>query len=144
MKLSEWIYNYRKTHGLSMQGMADLCGLSKQYISVLEKGVNPNTKKEFVPSIETIKKIADATKYDFNTLISLLGQEQDITINSTNPFPKFENIITDVTEQEQDLITDFRKLNPAGRTAAAATVKGFTQMEQYRKDTEKTQTADAG
>lgn len=116
---------------MSMQGMADLCGLSKQYISVLEKGINPNTKKEFVPSIETIKKIADATNHDFNALIALLGQEQNVTVNSANPFPKFDNIITDVTEQEQDLISDFRKLNPAGKTAAAATVKGFTQMPQY-------------
>lgn len=144
MKLSEWIYNYRKAHALSMQGMADLCGLSKQYISVLEKGINPNTKKEFVPSIETVKKIADATRCDFNSLIALLGQEQDIAINSVNPFPKFDNIITDATELEQELITDFRKLNPAGQTAAAAAVKSFTQMDRFRKDTEKIQKADAG
>ena len=85
MKFNEWVYNYRKSHALSMQGMADLCGLSKQYISVLEKGVNPNTKKEFIPSIETVKKIADATGTDFNALISLLDPEQKITINSTNP-----------------------------------------------------------
>lgn len=45
---------------------------------------------------------------------------------------------------EKDLVSDFRQLNPAGQTAAAATVKGFTQMEQYRKDTEKIQKADAG
>lgn len=91
MKLSEWLFNYRKTHALSMQAMADLCGLSKQYISVLEKGINPNTKKEFIPSIETIKKIADATSTDFNALISLLGPEQSVTINSTDPFPRFDN-----------------------------------------------------
>ena len=87
MKFNEWVYNYRKTHALSMQGMADLCGLSKQYISVLEKGLNPNTKKEFIPSIETVKKIADATGTDFNVLISLLDPEQEMTINSTNPSP---------------------------------------------------------
>ena len=37
---------------------------------------------------------------------------------------------------EKDLITDFRKLNPAGQTVAAATVKGFTQMPQYTEPDE--------
>ena len=49
-----------------------------------------------------------------------------------------------LVKSEKDLVSDFRQLNPAGQTAAAATVKGFTQMEQYRKDTEKIQKADAG
>lgn len=35
---------------------------------------------------------------------------------------------------EKDLITDFRKLNPAGQQFAAATVKGITQMPQYKND----------
>ena len=39
--------------------------------------------------------------------------------------------IPNYSNAEKDLITDFRKLNPAGQTAAAAAVKGFTQMQQY-------------
>lgn len=93
MKFNEWVYNYRKEHGLSMQAMADLCGLSKQYISVLEKGVNPNTKKEFVPSIETIKKISDGTRINLTTLIGMLDPDQQIGINTPNPIPNFDNII---------------------------------------------------
>lgn len=93
MKFNEWVYNYRKEHGLSMQAMADLCGLSKQYISVLEKGVNPNTKKEFIPSIETIKKISDGTGINLTTLIGMLDPDQQIGINNPNPIPNFDNII---------------------------------------------------
>ena len=89
MKFNEWLYNYRKEHALSMQGMADLCNLSKQYISVLEKGINPANKKEFIPSIETIKKIANATNTDLNILIALLGSDQSIIMNSTKPIPDF-------------------------------------------------------
>ncbi|MBQ8491305.1 MAG: helix-turn-helix domain-containing protein, partial [Acidaminococcaceae bacterium] len=76
-----------------MQAMADLCGLSKQYISVLEKGVNPNTKKEFIPSIETIKKISDGTGINLTTLIGMLDPDQQIGINNPNPIPNFDNII---------------------------------------------------
>lgn len=92
MKFNEWIYTYRKTHSLSMQGMADLCGLSKQYISVLEKGINPNTKKEFIPSIETVKKIADATGTNLTTLIAMLDGDQLISINSPDPIPHIKGI----------------------------------------------------
>ncbi|MDY6291732.1 MAG: helix-turn-helix transcriptional regulator [Succiniclasticum sp.] len=42
--------------------------------------------------------------------------------------------IPNYSNAEKDLITDFRKLNPAGQTAAAAAVKGFTQMQQYKND----------
>lgn len=138
MKLSLWIYNYRKEHALSMQAMADLCGLSKQYVSVLEKGINPNTKKEFVPSIETVKKIADGTGTDLTTLISLLGKDQEFVINSTVPFPSFEPSETEMilTNQEQELITDFRKLNSAGQKVAAKVVKNFTTDPDYAIQTE--------
>lgn len=93
MKFNEWVYSYRKEHGLSMQAMADLCGLSKQYISVLEKGINPNTKKEFIPSIETIKKISDGTGINLTTLIGMLDPDKQIGINNPNPIPNFDNII---------------------------------------------------
>lgn len=133
MKLSLWIYNYRKEHALSMQAMADLCGLSKQYVSVLEKGINPNTKKEFVPSIETVKKIADGTGTDLTTLIGLLGKDQEFVINSAVPFPSFESTETEITltDQEQELITDFRQLNAEGKKAAAKVVKSLISDPDY-------------
>ena len=43
MKAGEWLKLYREQHNLSMQALADLCGFSKEYINVLEKGVNPKT-----------------------------------------------------------------------------------------------------
>lgn len=131
MKLSLWIYNYRKEHALSMQAMADLCGLSKQYISVLEKGVNPNTKKKFIPSVETIKKISDATGTDISVLINLLDKDQEFVVNSTQPFPDFSKIKAHLSVQEHELITDFRKLNPAGQKAAVKVVKSFASDPDY-------------
>ena len=140
MKLSTWIYNYRKEHALSMQSMADLCGLSKQYISVLEKGVNPNTKKEFIPSIETIKKISDATNTDLTDLINLLGNDQEILINSVTPFPKFETNKTVLSDQERKLITFFRKLNSVGKEKACDAVRDLTEIARYTEPDEKEKT----
>ena len=41
---------------------------------------------------------------------------------------------TDLTPGEYALLSDFRKLNPAGQQFAAATVKGITQMPQYTSE----------
>ncbi len=119
MKFNEWIYNYRKTHGLSMQAMGDLCGLSKQYISVLEKGINPNTKKEFIPSIETIRKISEATNTDFSELFSLLDNDQLIKVNDS--FPTFENILP-IKKKNFPLLGDI---------AAGKPIEAIEQIETY-------------
>lgn len=68
MKIGEWVRQYRKEHGLSMQAFGDLCGLSRAYISILEKGINPTTNEPFSPTIQTVQKIADVTGLDLNLL----------------------------------------------------------------------------
>lgn len=87
MKLSEWIKDYRQVHGLSMQAMADMCGFSKAYIGVLEKGVNPKTFKPLSPSMQTFKKISDAVGIDINDFIKMLDSDQPITLASA-PAPE--------------------------------------------------------
>lgn len=137
MKFGEWLYNYRKNRHLSMQAMGDLCGLSKQYISVLEKGMNPATKKPFIPSAETIKKISRATNTDIDVLFSLLD-DQDIVVNAAVPFPKLDNECNEITREEQTLLDDFRKLNAAGKERACAAVSDLTEIPKYRVKEEST------
>lgn len=116
---SKKIREYRKLMGWTQKDLGDRVGVKFNTISGWENGVSePLQDQLFI-------------------MASLFG----ISINDL--FPPTVVSVT-LNDSEKDLITDFRKLNPAGQTAAAATVKGFTQMEQYRKDTEKTQTADAG
>lgn len=133
MKFGEWLYNYRKNHALSMQAMGNICGLSKQYISVLEKGINPATKKPFIPSAETIKKISRATNTDIDVLFSLLD-DQDIVINAKVPFPKLDNECNEITNEEQMLLDDFRKLNAAGKERACTAVADLTEIPKYRTE----------
>ena len=83
MKLHEWIKEYRKEHGLSMQALADMCGFSKAYIGILEKGVNPSTNKPISPTIQTMQKIADGIGIDINDFIKMLDDDQPVTIKPT-------------------------------------------------------------
>ena len=82
MKVGEWLKLYREQHNLSMQALADLCGFSKAYINVLEKGVNPKTGKPISPTMQTFEKIAHGTKTDVDTLLKILDGDQPITVNA--------------------------------------------------------------
>lgn len=82
MKVGEWLKLYREQHNLSMQALADLCGFSKAYINVLEKGVNPKTGKPISPTMQTFEKIARGTKTGVDTLLKILDGDQPITVNA--------------------------------------------------------------
>lgn len=79
MTIGEYIKNYRKTHEMSMAEFAKLCGISKAYVSVLEKGVHPTTGKEVVPAVQIVRQIADATGADFGKLFASLNQWVNVT-----------------------------------------------------------------
>ena len=80
MTLGEWIKNYRYTHSLSMQDMADMCGFSKAYIGQLEKGVNPSTGKPISPTIQAFDKIAHAVGLDLDAFLKELDDTQLVTL----------------------------------------------------------------
>ena len=70
MKLGNKIKLFRLEKKLTMQQLADLSGKSKGYISLLEKGINPQTRKPIEPSLEAIQNIANALNVDLEDLIS--------------------------------------------------------------------------
>lgn len=78
MQLRDLIRNYRTTHGLSQRQFAIQCDLSNGYISILEKGMNPNTGKPVTPTIPQLKKLADGMSM---TLAELFEQVDDMPID---------------------------------------------------------------
>lgn len=56
MYVGELIQAYRRETNLSMDEFARLTGLSKPYISMLEKNRNSRTGKPIVPSVATLQK----------------------------------------------------------------------------------------
>lgn len=84
MKVGDAVKQFRNARGLSMDAFAKLSGLSKAYISLLEKGVN-NQGEKLVPSITTLRKIANAMGADVNDLIGMLDEDSYITIEEPMP-----------------------------------------------------------
>lgn len=92
--LGDIIKTYREKHHLSMDAFSKRSGISKSYISFLEKNAHPGTNKPIAPSIETIKQVSDGMNLDFNTLLGMI--EGNVSINRSystlRPLPS--NIIT--------------------------------------------------
>ena len=75
MRLGEIIKKYREEHEMSMSEFAKVSGLSKQYVSVLERGKHPSSGKSVAPSLEVIKKVAQAMGMSFDDLFAMLDDE---------------------------------------------------------------------
>lgn len=84
MTLGDYIKEYRTSNDLSMDEFSQKSGMSKAYISILERNYNPSTKRAAVPSIETIKRVAVATGTDFNDLIAAIDQEVSLIQNKND------------------------------------------------------------
>ena len=90
MTLGEIIKKYRKDNGLSMDAFSEKSGISKAYISLLEKNKHPKTGKSITPSIQCIKQAADAMNIDFNLLFSKI--DSDVTLTAENKTHKIKGV----------------------------------------------------
>ena len=71
MTLGDIIKRYRNDHALSMDAFSERSGISKAYISLLEKNRHPKTGKEISPSIQCIRQAAQGMNMDFDDLFAL-------------------------------------------------------------------------
>lgn len=69
-----WLRQNRKLKGLSMEELGQKVGVSKQYISVLERADDhPLTGKPVTPKKELVVTFAQALKVDENEALKLAG-----------------------------------------------------------------------
>ena len=108
MELKTFINSYRTEHNLTMEQFAKSASLSKGYISMLEKGYNPQTGKKIIPSISALNNIAIATGTDLDHLLKIID---DIEVSLESP-PQ-DMIITN--PQEEQLIIGYRNLTEANQ-----------------------------
>lgn len=71
--LQQLLRQFREDHDLSQRQFASLCGLSNGYISMLEKGINPNTQKPLVPSLQNFQKLANGMDMSFGDFLSRIS-----------------------------------------------------------------------
>lgn len=105
MKLGEVIKTYRENTGLTMQEFANKAGLSKGYISMLEKNQHPQSQRPLTPSLETYQKVAYAMSITLDDLIAIIDGEEAVRLVQSNELP----------QSEEKILTLYRKLNASGQ-----------------------------
>lgn len=83
MILGDILKEFRQKEKLSMDKFAERSGLTKGYISMLEKNQHPKTKKALLPTLETLEKVALGMNVPVLELIQQLDEEQDISLTLT-------------------------------------------------------------
>ena len=132
MTIGEVISEYRKDHGLSMDKFAKLSGLSKAYISILEKNKTPRGA-EPTPSIETFRSVAEAIGMDIDELIRMVDGKIRLSPQQKSACP-MGHIDTGKTKTVPyspaalDLAKDFDTLDSHGQSA----VRGLMDEELNR------------
>lgn len=121
MTLGEWIKNYRDTHSLSMQDMADMCGFSKAYIGQLEKGVNPSTGKPISPTIQAFDKIARAVGLDLDAFLRELDDTQLVTL------------LPDKKKEPTSYHAKGVRIPVLGRVAAGIPIEAITDVDDWEE-----------
>ncbi len=84
MKLGEIIKVFRKKNEMTMQEFANRAGLSKGYISMLEKSQHPQSHRRLVPSFETYLKVANAMSMSIDELVALLDDNETVRLNESS------------------------------------------------------------
>lgn len=75
MTIGEIIKDFRKERLVTMDEFAQLSGLSKGYISMLEKNENPKTKLPIMPTTKTLQAVAKALNISVSELMSMLNSK---------------------------------------------------------------------
>lgn len=76
--LGSIIQEYRAQHKIKMADFAKRCGLSKAYISILEKNKRPDTGAPPVPSLDTIIAVAMGMGSEPDEILSQMGLQKNM------------------------------------------------------------------
>lgn len=129
MTLGDYIRIYRKNNKLSQREFAKNCNLSNGYISMLERGINPNTKEPITPSLIQLKKLADGMSVTVNDiLLEVDDMPVDIGVNFEKEQPTVSDGLSldNISETQRFIIEAVLKM-PEDRQKALAAFLGLSE-----------------
>ena len=120
MTLGEIIKNYRINQRLSQRQFATACQLSNGYISMIEEGLNPKTAEPILPSIATLKKIADGMGMPLNELLTT-ADDMPVIIEEDQKTP----VSHEDNERSKEFISLYTQLTPDQQAMLISQIKGL-------------------
>lgn len=122
MKLGDLIKDFRRSNHLSMQDFANMAGLSKGYVSMLEKNQHPQSQRKLSPSVTTYQKVATAMSMSLDDLISVLDGDEPVRLVQPS---------NNLTGSESRLLDSFRVLNQDGQDKVMEYADDLASSERY-------------
>lgn len=138
MNIGEIIKVFRKKNKMTMQEFADRAGLSKGYISMLERSQHPQSQRKLVPSFETYQKVANAMSMSTDELVALLDDNETVRLNESSSSSSdatdspFVGMIY-LTDEEEWLIETFRSSNKSQQARLLAYLDGLLDGKETAK-----------
>ena len=131
MKLGEIIRFYRATHCMSMDDFAKVSGISKSYISLLEKDKHPKTGEPITPSVSIINQAANGMGISFDTLFKMLNSDQAIYIKDSIDRAFLASEADGSHSSEDAVLQYFNNLSPTREELDL--IKNYRQLDSERK-----------
>jgi transcriptional regulator with XRE-family HTH domain len=94
------IKRYREEHDLSLRDFAEKSALSHAYVDKLEKGIDPRSKKNVEPTLDTLIKIASAMNISLDQLLEECGVLKNEVIEGLGDRIKKERLRLGLTQEE--------------------------------------------
>ena len=92
MTLGKIIKQYREDRGMSMREFENISGISRGYLSMLEKDENPQSKKSIAPSLNIIKKAAFAMGASVDDILGRMDGE-NVTLSGENSISVSDEVL---------------------------------------------------
>ena len=127
MTLGQIIKRYREEHGMSQDAIAKRSGLSKAYISILERNINPASGEAPGLTPKTINQIAKAINSDFDAVFSALDDDIKISVGKQLPQKLPDDIVL-----SNDLADLDAQLNSNGHIELVTYAEFLVSQPEYR------------
>lgn len=125
MTLKDLIAEYRNEHGLSQRQFATACGLSNGYISMLEKGMNPNTKLPVTPTLPKLKQLASGMGM---TLTDLLVKVDDMPVELILDDEESKKLVPEIEDElDAEIMRIVSGLTPEKKQQALSYIQYLAQ-----------------
>lgn len=121
MTLGEIIKHYRDEHGLSQREFAELAGISNQYVSLLEKGVN-NDGKPLSPRMSMYNTIAETIGIPINDLLTITSGSVTIA--------EEKEMLTAKNSDEQELLDMINQLDDYQKAVIRSNIKFLLSQQE--------------
>lgn len=125
MTLKDFIAQYRHEHGISQRQLAAACGLSNGYISMLEKGINPNTKLPFIPSLPKLEQLASGMGI---SLTDLLVKVDDMPVELISDDEENKKLVLEIEDElDAEIVKIVSGLTPEKKQQALSYIQYLAQ-----------------